>query len=64
MQHARSRLYYIWLIVFLASLANGQVTVLRHVTVIDGNDGALRRDVALVIEGEKIGGITAVLPRF
>ncbi len=35
-----------------------QVTVLRHVTLIDGNGGTPLRDVALVIEGEKIRGIT------
>ena len=35
-----------------------QVTVLRHVTVIDGNGGAPRHNAALVIEGDKIGAIT------
>jgi imidazolonepropionase-like amidohydrolase len=35
-----------------------QVTVLRHITLIDGNGGAPRRDVALIIDGDKIRGIT------
>jgi imidazolonepropionase-like amidohydrolase len=38
--------------------AQAQVTVLRHVTLIDGNGGAPRHDVALIIDGEKIRGIT------
>ncbi len=40
-------------------MAPAQVTVLRHVTIIDGNGGAPRHNVALVIKGEKITGITA-----
>jgi len=35
----------------------GQVTVLSHVTVIDGNGGAPRRDVLLVIEGSRVKAI-------
>lgn len=35
-----------------------QVTVLRNVTIIDGNGGAPRRNSALVIAGEKIRAIT------
>ena len=41
-----------------AGWAQAEVTVLRHVTLIDGNGGAPRRDAALVIEGEKIAAIT------
>jgi imidazolonepropionase-like amidohydrolase len=44
---------------FLVAATEAQITVLRHVTVIDGQGGAPRRDVALVIEGDKIRGITA-----
>jgi imidazolonepropionase-like amidohydrolase len=40
------------------TVVSAQTTVLRHVTLIDGNGGAPQRDVALVIEGEKIRGIT------
>jgi imidazolonepropionase-like amidohydrolase len=46
--------------------AQAQVTVLRHVTIIDGNGGAPRHNAALVIEGEKIVAITdanAPLPK-
>lgn len=42
-----------------ASAAFAQVTVLRHVTVIDGNGGAPRRDASLVIDGDKIRAVTA-----
>lgn len=35
-----------------------QVTVVRHVTLIDGNGGPPRHDVALVIQGERITGVT------
>jgi imidazolonepropionase-like amidohydrolase len=42
----------------LSTVAAAQVTVLRHVTVIDGEGGAPQRNVALVIDGEKIRGIT------
>jgi imidazolonepropionase-like amidohydrolase len=48
-------------VLFLAtstiSLA-AQVTVLRHVNLIDGEGGAPRRDVALIVDGEKIRSIT------
>jgi imidazolonepropionase-like amidohydrolase len=47
----------LFLVTFSIAVA-AQVTVLRHVTLIDGNGGSPRRDVALVIEGEKIRGIT------
>ena len=43
--------------------APAQVTVLRHVTVIDGNGGAPRRNASLVIQGDKISAINdASLP--
>lgn len=41
-----------------ANFAQAQVTVLRHVTVIDGNGGAPRHNASLVIDGEKIQAIT------
>jgi imidazolonepropionase-like amidohydrolase len=49
-----------------SGMVQAQVTVLRHVTVIDGNGGAPRRNVALVIDSEKIQSITdadAPLPK-
>jgi imidazolonepropionase-like amidohydrolase len=48
----------------LGGIASAQVTVLRHVNIIDGDGGAPRRNVALVIEGVKIRAITSaeVLP--
>jgi imidazolonepropionase-like amidohydrolase len=39
--------------------AVGQVTVLRHVTVIDGNGGAPRHDATVVIDGAKIRSVTS-----
>jgi imidazolonepropionase-like amidohydrolase len=44
---------------FPVGLSHAQITVLRRVTVIDGEGGAPRRNVALIIDGEKIQGITA-----
>jgi len=46
-------------IFFLPSLASAQVTVLRNVTIIDGNGGPPRANAALVIDGEKIRGTTS-----
>lgn len=46
--------------------AAAQVTVLRHVTIIDGSGAAPRHDAALVIEGQEIRAITganAPLPK-
>jgi imidazolonepropionase-like amidohydrolase len=37
----------------------GQVTVLGHVTVIDGNGGAPRHDATVVIDGAKIRSVTS-----
>lgn len=45
-------------LLFAGGYAQAQVTVLRHVTIIDGNGGAPRHDAALVIEGERIVAIT------
>lgn len=42
----------------LAGWLHAQVTVLRNVTLIDGNGGAPRHNAALVIEGEKIRAVT------
>ena len=39
--------------------AVGQVTVLRHVTVIDGSGGAPRHDATVVIDGAKIRSVTS-----
>jgi imidazolonepropionase-like amidohydrolase len=46
-------------LLLLAGLSHAQITVLRHVTVIDGEGGAPRRNAALIIDGEKIQSITA-----
>jgi imidazolonepropionase-like amidohydrolase len=49
-----------------SDMVQAQVTVLRHVTVIDGNGGAPRRNVSLVINSEKIQSINdadAPLPK-
>jgi imidazolonepropionase-like amidohydrolase len=43
----------------LMAMAQAQVTVLRNVTVIDGDGGAPRQHASLVIEGEKIRAIVA-----
>lgn len=43
----------------LPSLGAAQVTVLRNATIIDGNGGPPRANAALVIDGEKIRGITS-----
>lgn len=43
----------------LPSSAAAQVTVLRNATIIDGNGGPPRANAALVIDGEKIRGITS-----
>lgn len=42
---------------FSSIAIHAQITVLRHVTLIDGNGGPVRRDAALVIEGERIRAI-------
>jgi len=49
---------FLFCLALLNGVAQAQVTVLRHVTIIDGEGGAPRRNVALVIDGEKIRGIT------
>jgi imidazolonepropionase-like amidohydrolase len=54
----RSKISILLLVAFLGATVHAQVTVLRHVTVIDGEGGPPRHDVALVIEGEKIRSIT------
>ncbi len=41
----------------LPGMAAAQITVLRHVTLIDGNGGAPRRNAALIVNGEKIQAI-------
>lgn len=41
-----------------SAAAQAQVTVLQHITLIDGNGGEPRHDAALVIEGERIRAIT------
>jgi imidazolonepropionase-like amidohydrolase len=38
--------------------AQAQITVLRHITVIDGNGGKPRHDAALVIDGQRIRAVT------
>jgi imidazolonepropionase-like amidohydrolase len=54
----RAKTSILLLVAFLGATVHAQVTVLRHVTVIDGEGGPPRRDVALVIEGERIRSIT------
>jgi hypothetical protein len=53
-----ARLVFLLLIAILG-LSRAQVTILRHVTVIDGEGGPPQRDVALVLEGKRIRSVTA-----
>ena len=42
-----------------ATAVHAQLTVLRHVTLIDGTGSAPRHDAALVIDGQKIAALTS-----
>ena len=49
----------LFFLLLLPSHAAAQIVVLRNVTIIDGNGGPPRTNAALVIDGEKIRGITS-----
>ena len=55
----RSLIAALFVLFLIPSHALSQIIVLRNVTIIDGNGGPPRTNAALVIDGEKIRGITS-----